>query len=73
VEISGKAGPVSGSCPALVFEVKTRTVYTTSATQFRDGGCRNLRKGSEVEVRGVEMSDHRVRADRVTFRNDIAP
>jgi hypothetical protein len=57
-------------CPTLLFELKMRVVYTTSATQYTGGGCRDLRKDAQVDVRGVEMLDGRVRADRVTFGGD---
>ena len=68
--MSGKLSKLSGSCPNVTFEVKKRHVYTTSATQYREGSCRNLRKDADVEVRGTEMPDSRVRADRITFDND---
>lgn len=54
----------------LTFTLQTRTVYTTEQTMFSRGPCRDLQSGREVEVRGMLMSDNRVRADRVRFEDD---
>jgi hypothetical protein len=51
----------------LSFTIDGRTVYTTAATDFRRRECRDIQNNTEVEIRGVLMSDGRVRADRVTF------
>lgn len=66
VDLSGKAGAVSGTCPAITFQLRDRTVYTTSTTQFREIACTQIVKGSELEIEGFEMSDGRIRADRVS-------
>ena len=54
----------------LSFTLLTRTVYTTEQTMFSKGPCRELQNGREIEVRGMLMSDGRVRADRVRFEDD---
>jgi hypothetical protein len=41
-------------------------VYTTSETEFRKTTCGKIDRGMDLEVEGMEMSDARVRADRVT-------
>jgi hypothetical protein len=56
---------VSGSCPAIRFELQGRTVYTTSATEYDDGRCRDIERRERVQVTGMLMSDGRVRADEV--------
>ena len=70
ITLVGEAGTVSGTCPALTFTVQSRTVYTTEQTMFSKGPCRDLQNGREVEVRGMLMSDNRVRADRIRFEDD---
>jgi hypothetical protein len=71
ITLEGRARSVNGTCPALTFTVDGRTVYTTSATDYKKGKCSDLTKGGEdVEVKGTLMSDKRVRADRVTFDKD---
>jgi hypothetical protein len=70
IEISGKVESVSGSCPAIVFEIKNRTVFTTSRTEFDDGRCRDVRKGTKVKIKGMLMSDGKVRADEIEVDGD---
>jgi hypothetical protein len=66
IQLSGKAGPVSGTCPNIVFQVKDRTVYTTSLTIYKKTSCADIDKGTDLDVSGMVMSDERVRADQVT-------
>jgi hypothetical protein len=67
VVLSGRVSAVSGSCPALTFAVEGTSVYTTSATTFSRGPCKDLKNDKKVTVNGWLMSDGRVRADEVTF------
>ena len=67
ITVEGEAQAVSGACPVLTFTTAGRSVYTTNSTEFSKGPCRNLVNGADVEVRGMLMSDNRVRADRVRF------
>ena len=66
IELSGRIGDVSGACPSIRFELRDRTVYTTSLTNFREIKCGKIDRGTELEVDGMVMSDGTVRADRVT-------
>ncbi len=66
IELSGKAGAISGRCPSIAFQMKDRDIYTTASTEFRRTSCDRIDKGTEVSVSGWEMSDQRVRADVVT-------
>ena len=66
IQLSGKAGVVSGACPNIVFQLKDRTVYTTSLTSFQKISCSNIDKGTDLDISGMEMSDQRIRADQVT-------
>lgn len=53
----------------MTFTLQNRVVYTTEQTMFLRGPCRDMQNGREVEVRGMLMSDNRVRADRVRFED----
>jgi hypothetical protein len=66
IQLSGKAGPVSGACPTIAFVLKERDIYTTALTVFRRTSCDQIDKGTDLTVEGWEMSDQRVRADMVT-------
>jgi hypothetical protein len=65
IDLEGRLSNLSGECPIVTFRLRGYDVYTTSSTRYDDGQCRHLRNGREVEVRGMLMSDGRVRADRV--------
>jgi hypothetical protein len=66
IDLSGKAGAVSGVCPFIAFQMKDRAIYTTVLTDFRRTSCDQIDKGTELSVEGWEMSDQRIRADQVT-------
>lgn len=70
IELDGRVRSLAGTCPVLSFTVDGRTLYTTPATEFRRGQCGEIRNNDEVEIRGVLMSDGRVRVDRVTSDKD---
>jgi hypothetical protein len=63
--VSGKIESISGTCPALTIGVKSATIFTTSATEFRKTECTGLKKGTDVKVTGWRMSDGTIRADVV--------
>jgi hypothetical protein len=70
IELDGEIESTSGSCPAITFVLRNRTVYTTSTTTIRRGPCRDLRRGTDVTVKGFDMSDGRVRADDIRIEDD---
>jgi hypothetical protein len=70
IELRGRVESVSGSCPIIVFELSDRPIYTTSATQFKAGPCKDVKRGESVTVKGWEMSDARIRADEIRLRDD---
>jgi Viral BACON domain/Putative binding domain, N-terminal len=72
VEFSGQVESVSGTCPTLKFQLRDSiaVVYTTTTTNFRRGPCRDLQRGTELSGKGFLMSDGRIRADEITFRDD---
>jgi len=63
--VSGKIAQVSGACPAITFDLKDRTVYTTVLTLYKKTSCDRIDTGMDVEVRGMLMSDGLVRGDEV--------
>jgi hypothetical protein len=65
IELSGRISDVSGTCPAITFELRGRTVYTTDDTEFKKIPCEKIDRGTDLKVEGMEMSNGTVRADRV--------
>ena len=71
IRLDGEARDVSGTCPNKTFRLDGRTVYTTAQTVFERGGCGDLRNDADIDdLRGMLMSDGRVRADRIRFEKD---
>jgi hypothetical protein len=66
IELSGRISDVSGTCPAIRFDLRGRAVYTTDDTDFKKIACQKIDRGTELKVEGMEMSNGSVRADRVT-------
>jgi hypothetical protein len=66
IDLSGKATQPSGACPVITFVIKERTIYTTALTVFNKTTCDRIDKGMDLQIKGMEMSDGRVRADEVT-------
>jgi hypothetical protein len=52
----------------VTFTLAGRTVWTSTATEFKKGPCRDLQDGIEVDVEGRRMSDGTVRADEIEFK-----
>jgi hypothetical protein len=57
-------------CPLIGFRVDGRDVYALPGTDFVKGECGDVRNGTEVEIKGVATSEGRVRAEKVTLKND---
>lgn len=71
IALDGEARDVSGTCPNKTFSLENRIVYTTAQTEFERGSCGDLRNRVDFEfVRGMLMSDGRVRADRIRYDKD---
>jgi Domain of unknown function (DUF5666) len=64
---------MSGGCPALTFRLRGQTVYTSEATGFKRGSCKDLVNGRFVSVEGRKMSDGRVRGDTVELGDAPPP
>ena len=63
-EVSGTVSGLTGTCPALTFVVRDRTVKTSSATRF-DDGCATIKNTVRVEVKGQIAADGSLTASRV--------
>jgi len=63
-EISGSAGGVKGSCPALTFGVNGYDVVTDAATVFVPA-CAGLKSGNKVTVRGIVQPGGSIKATSV--------
>jgi hypothetical protein len=70
IELSGKIDKLAGGCPSRTFTLAGYVVYTTAATTYDDGACKDMKNKKEVDVRGVLMSDGQVRADRIQLDDD---
>jgi hypothetical protein len=68
IKLEGRVSSAFGLCPILLFSVEDRDVFTVLGTDYRKGDCGDVRNRAEVEVEGVQMSDGRVRADKVTIK-----
>ena len=65
-QISGSAGGVTGTCPALTFGVNGYDIVTDAATSFSPPpGCSALKSGSKVTVNGIVQANGTVKATSV--------
>jgi hypothetical protein len=69
VDFDGTVSALSGACPVIVFRADGREVYALPGTTFNKGDCEDVRNGTDVAVKGVLMSDGRVRAEKITLRD----
>ena len=70
VDFEGTVRSFAGSCPTVTFTIGQARVYVTSKTDFKKGACRDLSNGRDVDVEGMLMTDGRVRADKITLKNE---
>ena len=70
IDLDGRVQSLAGGCPVISFRVGGRTVLTTPETKFKGGSCDNLRNGTEVDVKGMLMSDGTVVAGEVKRKDD---
>ncbi len=68
VEFTGLVSSVSGGCPQLDLTVAGRGVKSTSATEFKNGSCGDVKANSTMlEVKGMAASNGMVTATRLKF------
>lgn len=66
LEISGPAGGVKGTCPALAFSVNGYAIVTDGATTFSPApGCSAIKSGAKVTVIGTVQAGGTVKATSV--------
>ena len=70
IRLEGRISTLNGSCPNLTFRIENQVVRTDSQTDFRDGGCSDLRNDRDVNVRGYRQADGRVLPHRVDLDDD---
>jgi hypothetical protein len=63
-EVKGTVSALTGTCPALTFNLGTLVVKTGSATVF-DDRCTDVREGVRLEVKGTRANDGTFTATRV--------
>ncbi len=71
-KVEGKISGLTGTCPALTFNVVSGTTTTTTtkvttnaATKFDDGLCTALANDAVVEVKGAKQTDGSILATKV--------
>ena len=70
IELEGAVSALAGACPLITFRVDGHDVYASPDTVFNKGVCGEVRNGIDVDVKGVMMSNGRVRVNKVTIRSD---
>ena len=60
--VNGVISSLQGQCPTVTFVVATRTVRTTSSTDFRAGSCNTIDDGDDVTVEGTVETDNSITA-----------
>jgi hypothetical protein len=67
VEVSGSISSLAGHCPEISFSIGRTHVSADASTDYRGGGCHDLRNKKKVSVTGTRDSDGTVRASRITL------
>jgi hypothetical protein len=67
VTVEGKVSNLTGACPVLSFKLDDRTINTLATTTFSGGKCSDVKKGSDVTVKGTLQVAGIVLATRVTI------
>ena len=70
IELEGRVSSLSGSCPTISFRVDDRAVSADDDSKIRGGNCRDIRNGTEVEVKGMLLTDGTVRAQEIRIEDD---
>jgi len=68
VDVSGTIVLTLGRCPAVTFVVRLTTIKADSDTEYRKGGCSDLRIGQDVTVTGTVQPDLTVRATQIEIK-----
>src|SRR6185436_13601096 len=65
-EARGVVSALTGTCPALTFNILTTKVTTTATTVFHGLTCATLANAAVVEVQGTTQPDGSVVATRIS-------
>ena len=65
-EIEGTVLGLTGTCPAIAFNINGARIVTNMATKFEDP-CSQIVNGKRVEVRGTRQSNGSILATKVEF------
>jgi hypothetical protein len=63
-EVNGAVSGLSGTCPALTFNVGSARV-TTNGSTFFDDDCADVQNGVRVEVEGIREAGNTIVAVKV--------
>jgi hypothetical protein len=69
VRFDGEITSIAGVCPIVSFMASGRAVVTDGNTEYRDGRCRDLSVGDDIEVRGITITGGVVLATRIEFED----
>jgi hypothetical protein len=69
VHFTGLVGTVTGECPAITLLVGTRTVNAIRTTSFQTA-CSDVKRGTLLDVQGVEVDTGPVLAEQVSVQSD---
>jgi hypothetical protein len=64
-EIEGSLGGLTGTCPAISFNVNGFRIVASTSTEFKDVSCSALKSGDRVEVKGTRQANGSVNATRI--------
>ena len=68
MELDGNVSSLRGSCPDLIFNISSTTVFTDRQTKYREGNCKHVEPGRRVFVVGDRQADERVKAERIDIK-----
>ena len=67
ITLTGSVRNTEGSCPDKRFRVDGQDIRTTSATNYLNGDCGDIRNNASVRVTGIVSSNGVLTADEVEF------
>ena len=65
VTVTGTVSGLSGTCPAVMFKVESKTVKTDASTSFGDKTCADVKNDAKVGAVGVVQTDGSILAKQV--------
>jgi hypothetical protein len=65
VEAAGSISALTGTCPAISFQLNAKAVTTNASTEFKGAACSTLKNGDRVKVEGTKQSSGAILAKQV--------